>query len=224
MESGQQSVLFDPQPLWLEAVEAVLVRLEIGIALKTTDPFQAVTAVGHDQPALLVADLEQMPATLGAAAFLSRCHDARPGLRSIVLSADQRFEHIDATLRSGAAAYVLKSAHPDDLAAAIRQAFDASVFLAPPSQLWRALGERSSPVNEVGLTRRELEILRLAAEGRSNAELARLLWVTEQTVKFHLSNVYRKLGVANRTEAALWAHSRGLLDHGDASRDLTPTH
>ena len=66
--------------------------------------------------------------------------------------------------------------------------------------------------------------MRLAAEGRSNAELARLLWVTEQTVKFHLSNVYRKLGVANRTEAALWAHSRGLLDHGAASRDLTPTH
>ena len=62
-----------------------------------------------------------------------------------------------------------------------------------------------------GLTRRELEILQLVAEGHSNAELARMLWVTEQTVKFHLSNIYRKLDVANRTEASRWAQLRGLL-------------
>jgi DNA-binding CsgD family transcriptional regulator len=64
----------------------------------------------------------------------------------------------------------------------------------------------------LGLTRRELEILRLVAEGHSNAQLARMLWVTEQTVKFHLSNIYRKLDVANRTEASRWAQRRGLLD------------
>ena len=61
------------------------------------------------------------------------------------------------------------------------------------------------------LTRRELELLKLVAEGHSNAQVARMLWVTEQTVKFHLSNVYRKLGVANRTEASRWAQTRGLL-------------
>jgi DNA-binding CsgD family transcriptional regulator len=61
------------------------------------------------------------------------------------------------------------------------------------------------------LTRRQREILRLVAEGRSNGEVARLLWVTEQTVKFHLANVYRKLRVANRTEASRWAHEQGLL-------------
>ena len=63
-----------------------------------------------------------------------------------------------------------------------------------------------------GLTRRELEILKLVAEGHSNANLARMLWVTEQTVKFHLSNVYRKLEVTNRTEASRWAQVHGLLD------------
>jgi DNA-binding CsgD family transcriptional regulator len=62
-----------------------------------------------------------------------------------------------------------------------------------------------------GLTRRELEILRLVAEGHSNAQLARMLWVTEQTVKFHLSNIYRKLDVGNRTEASRWAQLNGLL-------------
>ena len=62
------------------------------------------------------------------------------------------------------------------------------------------------------LTKREREILQLVAEGHSNSQLARMLWVTEQTVKFHLSNIYRKLDVANRTEASRWAQIHGLLE------------
>jgi len=61
------------------------------------------------------------------------------------------------------------------------------------------------------LTRREIEILRLVAEGRSNREVGQLLWVTDQTVKFHLANAYRKLGVRNRFEASQWAITRGLV-------------
>jgi DNA-binding CsgD family transcriptional regulator len=72
-------------------------------------------------------------------------------------------------------------------------------------------------VDQHDLTNRELEILRLVAEGHSNAQLARMLWVTEQTVKFHLSNVYRKLNVANRTEAARWAQLHGLLSATQAA-------
>ena len=76
------------------------------------------------------------------------------------------------------------------------------------------------------LTRRELEILRLAAEGFSNAQIAKSLWVTEQTVKFHLSNIYRKVGVGNRTEASRWAQRHGVLP-GEVGRvgtaDAVPT-
>ena len=68
----------------------------------------------------------------------------------------------------------------------------------------RPVEPASPPVHD--LTKRELEILQLVAEGYSNSQLARMLWVTEQTVKFHLSNIYRKLGVANRTEASRQAH------------------
>ena len=64
------------------------------------------------------------------------------------------------------------------------------------------------------MTRREHEILRLVAEGLTNAQLARMLWLSEQTVKFHLSNIYRKLGVANRTEASRWAQVHGVLAAG----------
>ena len=70
--------------------------------------------------------------------------------------------------------------------------------------------DRSTPASRAG----KLEILQLLAEGHSNADLAKMLWVTEQTVKFHLSNIYRKLGVANRTEASRWAQLNGLLTTG----------
>jgi DNA-binding CsgD family transcriptional regulator len=77
------------------------------------------------------------------------------------------------------------------------------------------------------LTRRELEILQLVGEGRSNAQVGRMLWVTEQTVKFHLSNIYRKLDVSNRTEASRWAQVRNLLPSPAAAADaaaLTAAH
>ena len=115
-------------------------------------------------------------------------------------------EHIDAAFAAGADAYVVKTAHPDDLSLAVRQAFEHSVYLAHARPAPPPLD------NSPGLTRREIEILQLVAEGQSNASVAKMLWVTEQTVKFHLSNIYRKLGVANRTEASRWAQLQGLLD------------
>jgi DNA-binding NarL/FixJ family response regulator len=131
-----------------------------------------------------------------------------------VLSAHHDTGHIDAALAAGASAYVLKTAHPDDVASAVRQAFDHSVFMsgAFPTAPARAATESARRGTPGGLTRRELEILKLVAEGHSNAALARMLWVTEQTVKFHLSNIYRKLDVSNRTEASRWAQLNGLLN------------
>ncbi len=95
----------------------------------------------------------------------------------------------------------------------------------------RALAERraeglqdAGPCARARLTRREIEILRLVAEGRSNREVARLLWVTDQTVKFHLANTYRKLRVRNRFEASQWASSRGLVRVGECQTTVTQFH
>lgn len=139
-----------------------------------------------------------------------------PGLKAIVLSSITDPAHIDAAFAAGAVAYVLKTAHQDDIRVAIRQAFEHSVFVPAPTLAGN--GVAAMPVRAVetaavaALTKRELEILQLVAEGHSNSQLARILWVTEQTVKFHLSNIYRKLDVANRTEASRWAQLNGLLD------------
>jgi DNA-binding NarL/FixJ family response regulator len=106
--------------------------------------------------------------------------------------------------------YCVKTAEPEDLASAIRQAFESSIHYAG-SREWQREAAPAEPVDVSGLTKREVEILQLVAEGHSNSQLAKMLWVTEQTVKFHLSNIYRKLDVSNRTEASRWAQLHGLL-------------
>ena len=104
---------------------------------------------------------------------------------------------------------MLKTSDPEAIATAIRQAFEPSLFLARPQ-------ERPAPPTDNDLlrklTRRELEILQLVSGGRSNRQVAEILWVADQTVKFHLANIYRKLGVRSRFEAARWARESGILD------------
>jgi DNA-binding NarL/FixJ family response regulator len=207
------AVVLDPHPIWLDAIEMVLERIGANVVLKTSSSGDALAAIERSQPQLLILELDSQSGEPDGFEVMRRAKTLAPALRSIVLSAHHDTAHIDAALAAGAAAYVVKTAHPDDVASAVRQAFDHSVYLAggprpiggPPA------AQADTAESPGGLTRRELEILRLVAEGHSNSQLARMLWVTEQTVKFHLSNIYRKLGVSNRTEASRWAQLNGLL-------------
>src|SRR4051794_40124494 len=154
---------------------------------------------------------------MGGGALIRSCRERVDSLRVIVLGASREPADIDAAFEAGALAYAVKTAHPDDVASTVRQTFDSTIFLANTSgghgHASAASASDSAVIAEddADLTRREREILALVAEGHSNRELARMLWVTEQTVKFHLSNIYRKLDVANRTEASRWAHRHGLV-------------
>jgi DNA-binding NarL/FixJ family response regulator len=214
----QSGVICDSHPMWLDAVEQVLRRIGINVLGKTTSTSEALSMVEEHNPDLLVTGLENFGGSLTGLSLIERSRAARPSVRAIVLSMHSDSQVIDAALAAGAAAYVVKTAHPEDLASAVRQAFSHSVYLAgrravAPVPTTQAVSLDDDP----DLTRRELEILRLVAEGHSNAQLARMLWVTEQTVKFHLSNIYRKLDVANRTEASRWAQVHGLLDSQPSS-------
>jgi DNA-binding NarL/FixJ family response regulator len=207
-----QAVLLDPHPIWLDAVEIVLKRVGVEIAGKTTSGAEATKLVAELRPQLLTLEVHPLPGEPDGFAVLREARSSVESLRAIVLSRNHETRYIDAALAAGASAYIVKTAHPDDVASAVRQAFDHSIFLpgAPEPSPEPAPEARSDQIPG-GLTRRELEILKLVAEGHSNAALARMLWVTEQTVKFHLSNVYRKLEVTNRTEASRWAQLNGLL-------------
>ncbi len=213
MTSGlRQALLFDQHPIWLDAVETVLRGVGIEVVGKTVVANEVVPLVAARQPSLLVAEIDIAHSENEGLRMLRAVRLDFPEVRVIVLSHRDDSESIGQALAAGATAYVIKTAHPDDLAAAVRQAFGQSLFFAmesSPSSRREVVSPSSS-----GLTRRETEILKLVGEGRSNRQLARDLWVTEQTIKFHLSNVYRKLGVSNRTEASWWAqrHGFGLVE------------
>jgi DNA-binding NarL/FixJ family response regulator len=208
----QSGVICDSHPMWLDAVEQVLRRIAIHVVGKATSTSEALSMVEEHSPDLLITELEGPPGDLSGLILIERARAAQPSVRPIVLSMHTDSQVIDAALLAGASAYVVKTAHPEDLASAVRQAFSHSVYLAGRRAAEPALATGKPRVGDApDLTRRELEILRLVAEGHSNAQLARMLWVTEQTVKFHLSNIYRKLDVANRTEASRWAQRKGLL-------------
>jgi DNA-binding NarL/FixJ family response regulator len=223
---GSTAVLADAHPLWLRAVESVLDGLGVTTIGTTSVPSEGIELVGRNRPDILVTDLDFGVDELEGAAFIRRALDVQPDLKVIVLTMHNESSTIAETIAAGAAVYIVKTVTPDDLAAAVRQMFEHSIFYAPTEALQSAFG--LAPVAEAPsvssalvtrhlelaadahsrLTKREREILDLVAEGLPNAEIGRTLWITEQTVKFHLSNVYRKLGVSNRTQASQWTHRR----------------
>ncbi|MGH3104405.1 MAG: LuxR C-terminal-related transcriptional regulator [Gaiellaceae bacterium] len=204
------AVLLDPHPLWLDALEDVLRRIDVTVARKTSAPREALEALDEVKPDLFVTEVDTLVPELDGIACVREARARAPQVKTIVLSMHEDAHLIDAALGAGAVAYVIKTAHADDLASAVRQVFDHSVFLASVRPLG-VVPERIERNGSHDLTRRELEIIQLVAEGHSNAQLARMLWVTEQTIKFHLSNIYRKIDVSNRTEASRWAQIHGLL-------------
>lgn len=209
MRTEKSAVLLDHQPMWLEALERVLVSLGIVPLAKLTNPAEALTMVTEHQPELFILDTDTSGSVLDGLTCLREAIGRVPSLKAVVISASNEAERIDAALGAGAMAYVLKHAQPEDVAAAIRQIFSRSLYFAneqkapPPGPVLEA--------ENAGLTRREREILEYVALGRTNGEVAHALWVTEQTVKFHLANIFRKLDVTNRTQASRWAHTHGLL-------------
>jgi DNA-binding NarL/FixJ family response regulator len=215
----QSAVLLDKHPLWLEAVEQVLGRVDINVVGKATAPTRALELIDEFMPELFVTGVHMGEGEIDGITCIATARERLPHLRAVVLSGETSTDYIDRALEVGAVAYVFKSAYPDDLASAVRQVFGSSVYFAGtrPGMTTRPSAVRPETLD---LTRREQEILQLVAEGHSNANLAKMLWVTEQTIKFHLSNIYRKLDVSNRTEAARWAQLHGLLNEPSQVADV----
>jgi DNA-binding NarL/FixJ family response regulator len=213
----RNAVLADCHPLWLEAVENVIAPMGFEVVCKTVSPLEALKVIEELRPNLFVTSLEWGGGNGDRLAIVRKARDLVPSLKIIVLGSDARSESVDGSFAAGAAAYILRTAEPEDLRLAVRAAFGGTVYLP----LVRSQAQPPPPprlaLEAAQLTRRELEILALVAEGLPNAEIARRLWVAEQTVKFHLSNIYRKLGVSNRTEAAYKAVAHGLLPSKQAS-------
>jgi two-component system nitrate/nitrite response regulator NarL len=151
-----------------------------------------------------------MPGTSGLVC-LDRIVGDHPQTKVVIWSERSDPERIEIAFKHGACGYVVKSIDVADLASAIRQAVQATAY--------HALGlpaMRADTAAELGLTARELSIVRAVARGMSNRAIGKQLFVTEQTIKFHMTNILRKLELKNRTEVARWAHTHGLFTEDEA--------
>ena len=164
-----------------------------------------LTLVGELKPDVVVLDV-QMP-QLDGITCLKRIRVKFPDVVVVMLSASEDPAVIREAIANGASAFALKHLDPHDLAGVIRQALAGSVFESAGvfAQASAALAA------EAGLTVKEHQILNLLSGGLSNAAIAKELWVADQTVKFHLGNIYRKLKVHGRTAAVDVARRRGLI-------------
>jgi two-component system, NarL family, response regulator DevR len=212
------AVILDQHPLWVEALQQLLDRIGVEVVGKTSNAQEAISMVRERDPDVLVTELEFADGETDGLTSLRLAKQTKPSLVAVVLSSYEDARHIDEAFAAGASVYCVKRAGPEDMAAAIRQAFNRSLYFASGGAPMAA--DDVLEDGEPGLTKREREILTLVAEGHSNAQLAKMLWVTEQTVKFHLSNIYRKLEVSNRTEASRWAQLHGLLSSSASQSTL----
>jgi DNA-binding NarL/FixJ family response regulator len=191
----------------------------IRLALRQTSGFKVVGFVDgrHDasltireaQPDVVLVD--EMQQTSHALDRLRETAAEAPHAKTLLLTLNMEEAWQEEAFAAGAHAIVSKTVHPVSLGTLVREIANGNVVHS-----FRPADQPRADATECPLTHRELEILQLVAEGLTNSRIARKLWVTEQTVKFHLSNTYRKLGVANRTQASRYAYTHDLVGRESA--------
>jgi NarL family two-component system response regulator LiaR len=192
-----------------------IAELEDGIDVvgEAADGHEAIRVVADIQPDVVLMDI-QMPGMDGVEA--TRLLTARSPRTSVVmLTSYHDDEHVFPAIRAGALSYVLKEVGPEELADAVRKAAAGEAVLHPrvAARVVRELhgARRDEPNVFRELSDRELEVLKLIADGLSNAEIAGRLYVSEKTVKSHVSNILGKLHLADRTQAAVYAWRQGVV-------------
>jgi DNA-binding NarL/FixJ family response regulator len=188
-----------------------LVRAGLASLLGSADDLQVIGQVADGQQALrLAADLApnvvlmdlSMPVLDGVEAT-RRLLAAHPAAKVVVLTSFSDQPRVADALAAGAVGYLLKACEPRDLMAAVRAAAQGHAPLDP--RVARALlpGRPARPADE--LSTREQQVLKLVAKGLANKQIARCLGISQSTVKAHISNVFRRIGVTDRISAAIWA-------------------
>jgi DNA-binding NarL/FixJ family response regulator len=197
-------LIADDNRLMLEGVRRALEPVEdIEIVGATHTGSQVLPLVERRHPDLVALELGMRGAD--GRRCLELLREQHPGIKIVVLSASSAYDDIRWALTSGARAFIVKTVNPLDIPVALRHAYDETVH--------HAIGLEPSPEDQLraaGLTERELTMLKALARGLSNKAISSELWISQETVKFHLRNLYLKLGVPNRLAAANIAHARGI--------------
>ena len=199
-------LLADDHALVLQALRFALEpEPEIEIVGEARSGSEVLPRVAETEPDVILLDI-RMPG-LDGLQLLDRLGKQHPAVKVVILSGADEPELAAEALRRGAKAFLGKGIDPADVAPVLRRVFDGEVI----GEAFATKAEESvRAAEEFGLTGREREILERVATGRSNKQIAGEFWLSEQTIKYHLTNVYRKLGVSSRTEAARFAYDHGL--------------
>lgn len=208
-----KALLVDDHALFRDSVALLVAHRLPELELALAGDIAGALAALHDDPArgLVLLDLA-LPDSRGMSG-LERLREAAPAARIVVLSADERPETVLGAIDRGAAGFIPKSADGTAFAAALRSVLDGRVHL-PAQELQRAPVGRADEFGDLGLSPRQLEVLRLLVEGRSNKLIMRELGLSESTVKTHLQAIFRRLDVNSRTQAVVAAARLGLRLRG----------
>lgn len=209
-----------------------LLNLEEAVEVvgEARDGAEALRQVARSSPDVALVDA-RMPRMDGVE-LVGRLAEEHPRVAAVILTTFDDDEYVFGGLRAGAKGYLLKDAPLEELVLAIRRAGRGETFLGGPiaSRVIAELGrvpeqpkgpnpeEATTPGGDAGLSGREIEVLRLVGEGATNAEIARALHIGEGTARNHVSHILRKLGLRDRTRAALYAVENGYAERGRARR------
>lgn len=213
-------LLADDQAMVRAGLRMILeAESDIQVIGEAEDGLRAITLVHNLKPDVVLMDI-QMPVMNGLEATRRIVKETEGASRVLILTTFERDDYIFEALRSGASGFILKNAPPEDLVTAVRVIAEGNGLLAP-SITRRIISEfakrpvRPPVKNEVEhLTEREIEVLKLIARGKTNAEIASELVVSEATVKTHVSNLLTKLGLRDRVQAVVYAYESGLIQPG----------
>jgi DNA-binding NarL/FixJ family response regulator len=198
-------LIADDHPLILAGIRRTLDRGEgVEVVGEANCGPQVLALIERRRPEVVLLDLH-MPGVDGHE-LIETIRREWPEIKIVVLSANEDRSSVEGSLRAGASAYILKSVNPVDLPSLIRQVAGGAVFL-PRRAAGQALEDGDSCPE---LTERERTILSAISSGATTSAISRELWVSEHTIKFHLTNIYRKLGVSNRAGAVRFALEHGL--------------
>ena len=215
MENRISVLIADDHSLIRQGLKQILeIEKDLAVVAQASNGSEAVQLARECRPDVILMDIN-MPGTNGLQA-IKEIKQEKLECKIIVLTIHEDREYLFKTLQMGAEGYVLKDAEPSVLIEAIRNVYLGQSYIQPNmtmelvKEFNKITMHEKEKHNENNLTAREIEVLELIAEGMINKEIAKQLYISEKTVKNHVSNIFRKLNVSDRTQAAIYAFKHNI--------------